>query len=127
MHLTVLVCNPFCIFLQVNALIKELAAAAAAAKGLTFDAGVEARLCAYARSVSHFPTALKEVSVYWETFNRSGLYIVYHDVTLACFVMALQFEWRNGWFYNLSQKALASGASDPCPLHTAWLKELGAV
>ena len=43
------------------------------------------------------------------------------------YVMALQFEWRNGWFYSLSQKALASGASDPCPLHTAWLKELGAV
>ncbi|KAI5062296.1 hypothetical protein GOP47_0022835 [Adiantum capillus-veneris] len=59
---------------EVVALIKELAEAAASAKSLTFDAGVEARLCAYARSVAHFPTALKE------------------------------FEWRNGWFYELSKK-----------------------
>lgn len=82
---------------EVTALIKELAGAASAAKGVTFDAGIEDRLCAYARSVAHFPTALKE------------------------------FEWRNGWFYGLSQKAMASGSSDPCHLHTSWLKELGAV
>lgn len=82
---------------EVTALIKELADAASAAKGVTFDTGIEARLCAYARSVAHFPTALKE------------------------------FEWRNGWFYALSEKAIKSGLSDPCPLHTSWLKELGAV
>ncbi|MCO5568629.1 hypothetical protein L7F22_022328 [Adiantum nelumboides] len=82
---------------EVVALIKELAKAAAATKNLTFDTGIEARLCAYARSVAHFPAALKE------------------------------FEWRNGWFYELSKKATESGLSDPCPLHTSWLKELGAI
>lgn len=82
---------------EVITLIKELAAAASIAKGVVFDVGIEERLCAYARSVAHFPTALKE------------------------------FEWRNGWFYALSQKAIASGSSDPCPLHTSWLKELGAI
>ena len=51
----------FFIYLQVTALIKELAGAASAAKGITFDVGIEDRLCAYARSVAHFPTALKEV------------------------------------------------------------------
>lgn len=82
---------------EVVALIKELADAASVAKGVTFDAGIEARLCAYARSVAHFPTAVKE------------------------------FEWRNGWFYELSKKATESGLSDPCPLHTSWLKELGVI
>lgn len=82
---------------EVTSLIKELAAAGAAALGVTLDAGVEERLCAYARSVSHFPTAVKE------------------------------FQWRNGWFYGLSQDAQAQGKPDPCPTHTAWLKEVGAV
>jgi hypothetical protein len=49
-------------FLQVASLITELAAAAAAKKGFTFDEGIEERLCAYSRTVSHFPTAVKEVS-----------------------------------------------------------------
>ena len=79
---------------EVVQLIGELAAAGAGALGVTLDAGVEERLCAYARSVAHFPTAVKE------------------------------FQWRNGWFYGLSQ---AAGAADPCPAHTAWLKEVGAV
>ena len=48
--------------LQVVNLIKELAAAAAAEKGIEFDSGIEGRLCAYARSVAHFPTAVKEVN-----------------------------------------------------------------
>lgn len=46
---------------QVASLIAELAAAAAAEKGLTFDEGMEDRLCAYSRAVAHFPTAVKEV------------------------------------------------------------------
>ncbi|KAH7434844.1 hypothetical protein KP509_06G037500 [Ceratopteris richardii] len=82
---------------EVTALIKELADAASTAKGVSFDSGIESRLCAYARSVAHFPTALKE------------------------------FEWRNGWFYELTKKATASGLKDPCPLHTSWLKELKAI
>eukprot|EP00850_Spirogloea_muscicola_P005361 SM000024S07823 [mRNA] locus=s24:779170:780915:+ [translate_table: standard] len=80
---------------EIVPLIKELSRAAADAKGITFTGGVEDRLMAYAHSVAHFPTAVKE------------------------------FEWRNGWIYNLSQAALAAGKEDPCPLHTSWLKELG--
>ncbi|KAL6495876.1 hypothetical protein OROGR_030439 [Orobanche gracilis] len=37
------------------------------------------------------------------------------------------FKWRNGWFYSLSDKAIAQGGQDPCPLHTSWLKELKMV
>lgn len=46
---------------QVASLIAELASAAAEERGLTFDAGIEDRLCAYSRAVAHFPTAVKEV------------------------------------------------------------------
>ncbi|PIN14384.1 hypothetical protein CDL12_12986 [Handroanthus impetiginosus] len=82
---------------EVSALIAELAVAAAAEKGIVFEEGIEERLCAYSRAVAHFPTAVKE------------------------------FKWRNGWFYSLSEKAIAQGKQDPCPLHTAWLKELKIV
>uniref|UniRef100_A0A7C9ELP4 Uncharacterized protein n=1 Tax=Opuntia streptacantha TaxID=393608 RepID=A0A7C9ELP4_OPUST len=82
---------------EVSNLIAELARAAAAEKGIVFDEGMEERLCAYSRAVAHFPTAVKE------------------------------FKWRNGWFYSISEKAMAAGKPDPCPLHTAWLKELNVV
>lgn len=82
---------------EVISLIRELASAAAAEKNVAFDQGLEERLCAYSRTVAHFPTALKE------------------------------FKWRNGWFYSISQKAIADGRPDPCPIHTSWLKELGAI
>lgn len=82
---------------EVCSLIAELASAAAAEKGIAFENGMEDRLCAYSRAVAHFPTAVKE------------------------------FKWRNGWFYSLSEKATAEGKPDPCPLHTAWLKELKVV
>ncbi|PIN17993.1 hypothetical protein CDL12_09340 [Handroanthus impetiginosus] len=82
---------------EVSALIAELAAAAAAEEVIAFEEGIEERLCAYSRAVAHFPTAVKE------------------------------FKWRNGWFYSLSEKAIAQGKQDPCPLHTAWLKELKIV
>lgn len=42
-------------------------------------------------------------------------------------LLFLQFKWRNGWFYSLSEKAIAAGKPDPCPLHTSWLKELKVV
>ena len=48
-------------------------------------------------AVAHFPTAVKE------------------------------FAWRNGYFWGLSQEAAAAGRSDPCPTHTTWLKEVGAI
>ena len=43
---------------------------------------------AYAKSVSHFPTALKE------------------------------FEWRNGYFTGLTMEAVSKLQPDPCPAHT---------
>jgi hypothetical protein len=84
---------------EVSALIGELAGAGAAALGVELDPqdAVVARLNAYARSVAHFPTAIKE------------------------------FEWRNGWLWGLSQAAVAAGRPDPCPTHSALLKEVGAV
>ncbi|KAJ8617287.1 hypothetical protein MRB53_013473 [Persea americana] len=82
---------------EVATLIVELSSAAAVEKGIVFEDGMEERLCAYSRAVAHFPTAVKE------------------------------FKWRNGWFYSLSQRAIAEGKPDPCPLHTAWLQELKVV
>ncbi|CAH9075784.1 unnamed protein product [Cuscuta epithymum] len=82
---------------EVSSLINELAAAAAAEKGIIFEEAMEDRLCAYSLAVTHFPTAVKE------------------------------FQWRNGWFYSLSQKALAAGKPDPCPLHTTWLNNINVV
>eukprot|EP01018_Ginkgo_biloba_P007144 Gb_27951 [translate_table: standard] len=82
---------------EVVSLINELASAAATEKGIVFNPGLDERLCAYSQTVAHFPTALKE------------------------------FKWRNGWFYSISEKAIANGRIDPCPLHTSWLKELGAI
>ena len=38
-----------------------------------------------------------------------------------------EFEWRNGWFYDITEAALKAGKADPLPLHTAGLKELGVV
>ncbi|CAI0420977.1 unnamed protein product [Linum tenue] len=88
--------------LEVSSLIKELASAAAAEKNIVFDENIEERLCAYARAVAHFPTAVKEQT-------------------------NVQFKWRNGWFYSISEKAIAGGKPDPCPLHTAWLKEIKVI
>ena len=48
---------------QITSLIAELAAAAAAEKGIKFDDAMDERLCAYSRAVAHFPTAVKEASV----------------------------------------------------------------
>ena len=48
--------------------------------------------------MAHFPTAVKE------------------------------FEWRNGFFYGISQEAITAGdRPDPFPKHTALLKQVGAV
>ena len=57
---------------QVDALITELAAAASDATGARFEPRLPERLRAYARSVAHFPTAVKEIG------------------------------WRNGYFYGLT-------------------------
>ena len=77
-------------------IILELAAAGEQALDVKLDDGLVERLCAYADSVAHFPTALKE------------------------------FEYRNGWFLESCTKAqLGKGLEDPCPTHTLWLEEAG--
>eukprot|EP00878_Enallax_costatus_P020036 GHUV01021165.1.p1 GENE.GHUV01021165.1~~GHUV01021165.1.p1 ORF type:complete len:189 (+),score=56.09 GHUV01021165.1:1077-1643(+) len=82
---------------EVSQLINELAAAGSAALGVQLEAGVVDRLNAYARAVAHYPTAIKE------------------------------FEWRNGYFYKLSQEAVLDAREDPCPTHTALLQEVKAI
>mmetsp|Transcript_5058 Transcript_5058/g.9316 ORF Transcript_5058/g.9316 Transcript_5058/m.9316 type:complete len:376 (-) Transcript_5058:127-1254(-) len=78
---------------EVSDLIEELAKAV---PGVDFAPQVSERLCAYARSVAHFPTAVKE------------------------------FEWRNGFFNKLSVDSYMSGNKvDPCPIHSAYLAEIG--
>ena len=64
--------------------------------GITLDKGYVERLLAYGRSVSHFPTAIKE------------------------------FPWRNGWFVEISKRELGKGLPDPMPLHSALLASVGA-
>ena len=45
---------------EVTACINELAIAATKKTKVVFPSGLSERLCSYAKSVSHFPTALKE-------------------------------------------------------------------
>ncbi|CAN1223954.1 hypothetical protein LINPERPRIM_LOCUS2182 [Linum perenne] len=52
---------------KVSSLIKELASAAATEKGIVFDESIEESLCAYSRAVAHFPTAVKEVILFFCT------------------------------------------------------------
>ena len=82
---------------QLRPLVDELVAAGEAELGVKLAPGAYDRLAAYGRSVAHFPTAVKE------------------------------FEWRNGWFYQISKKAAEAGQPDPLPLHTAGLVKLGVV
>ena len=49
--------------IQVEHLITELSAGGSQALGIQLDEGVLPRLCAYARSVAHYPTAIKEVTI----------------------------------------------------------------
>ena len=73
---------------EVKALIEELAKGVAESENVVFCENLAARLYAYARSVAHFPTALKEQ------------------------------PWRNGWFVAASEAAAAAGNKDPFPLHS---------
>ena len=82
---------------EVVALIQELKGACTSVLGISFPEGVEDRLCAYTRTVAHFPTAVKE------------------------------FQWRNGFFWEMSQEAAKAGKADPCPKHSGLLKTVGAV
>jgi hypothetical protein len=42
-------------------------------------------------------------------------------------LVAAQFDWRNGWFYEQSKQAMEAGTFDPYPRHTEALKEVGAI
>jgi len=82
---------------QLKGIVAELCDAGAVELGVTLEPRAFERLAAYGRSVAHFPTAVKE------------------------------FEWRNGWFYDISQAAIEAGKPDPMPLHTAGLRTLGVI
>ncbi len=56
--------------MQVSMLITELAAAGQAELGVELDSGCVERLLAYARSVAHFPTAIKEVGAWSKWIER---------------------------------------------------------
>merc|ERR1712054_70209 len=82
---------------EVVQLIEELSRGVADTVGVKFKPQVAERLCAYARSVSHFPTAVKE------------------------------FEWRNGYFHQLTKQQVSDGKKDPFPTHTSLLEDLDVV
>jgi len=82
---------------ELRAMVGELCAAGESELSVKLAEGAYERLAAYGRSVSHFPTAVKE------------------------------FGWRNGWFYDITAKARARGLPDPMPRHTAGLAQLGIV
>ena len=82
---------------QRNELIDEMVAAGSKKVGVTLQPGTADRLAAYAASVADFPTGVKE------------------------------FEWRNGWFYEISKKAMEAGEKDPMPFHTEALTTLGVL
>eukprot|EP00612_Vaucheria_litorea_P004365 CAMPEP_0171461500 /NCGR_PEP_ID=MMETSP0945-20130129/5923_1 /TAXON_ID=109269 /ORGANISM="Vaucheria litorea, Strain CCMP2940" /LENGTH=259 /DNA_ID=CAMNT_0011987859 /DNA_START=134 /DNA_END=913 /DNA_ORIENTATION=+ len=73
---------------EVRALISELLSATSEFYGIRFNEGALERLCAYARSVAHYPTAIKE------------------------------WSWRNGFYWDLSKRCLSEGKPDPTPLHS---------
>lgn len=119
-------------------LIQELAAGGAAALDVQLDDGVVPRLLAYSRSVAGFPTAVKEVSLLTCGIFRVLKWPFGRGNCCACMVLcgcaslptscrSVQFEWRNGWFYEQSKEAMNAGKPDPYPKHTAALKEVGAI
>ena len=140
---------------EVGTLIDELAAAGAAALGVTLDAGVRERLCAYARSGTSGTTRGRRTGRCLAAFfvRRSPCTLVSPAArlplrplpvsphpshpnlvpappppTVAHFPTAVkEFPWRNGYFYGVSKAAAAGGLPDPCPTHTAWLQEVGAI
>jgi len=80
---------------EVCKLIDQLALAASTKTNLSFPSGLGNRLCSYSKSVAHFPTALKE------------------------------FEYRNGWFVDISMEEISKNKPDPCPAHTEIIASQG--
>lgn len=79
---------------QVSSLIAELAAAAAAEKGLVFEEAMEDRLCAYSRAVAHFPTAVKEV---WLVYRIWCIYNTFDLFTTLYFLVFLVVVPMEKW------------------------------
>lgn len=111
---------------QVVALIDELAAGVRKADpSVVFGPHLADRLCAYARSVSHFPTAVKE----FEWRNGCARWHVLLLPCMAVFATSAHSRARavRADFYSLTQQALAKHQPDPFPQHTALLKAVKAV
>ena len=79
---------------EFDTLANQLAKAGEQKLKITLDSNYLARLKAYGKAVAHFPTAVKE------------------------------FQWRNGWFYQISVDAIKAGLDDPVPMHTSLLYKL---
>jgi len=75
-------------------MVAEMMAVLREERGVAFKAGVEDRLLAYAKTVAHFPTALKE------------------------------FEWRNQFWLDLTRARAAAGKQDLTPFHTELLMKV---
>ncbi|KAI7736490.1 hypothetical protein M8C21_012095 [Ambrosia artemisiifolia] len=82
---------------EVVMLMGEMAQATYEETGLAPEVHFETRLLAYSKAVSHIPAVVED------------------------------FKWRNGWFYSISQKAIAQGKEDPMSLHTRFLKEVNII
>ncbi|KAF5758058.1 hypothetical protein HanXRQr2_Chr16g0725011 [Helianthus annuus] len=79
-------------------LIPDMITASQDETGIEFaDTGTFDRFLAYSRAVGHIPAVVED------------------------------FKWRNGWFYSITEKALAQGKEDPMPLHTKFLKALNLI
>ena len=72
-------------------MVEEMKKCLEVERGIKFKDGVPERLCAYARSVAHFPTALKE------------------------------FSWRNKFWLDITRARQGKGAEDLTPFHTKLL------
>jgi len=72
-------------------MVTEMQQAIQDKEGVKFEAKCPERLLAYARTVAHFPTALKE------------------------------FDWRNKYFLDITRDREASGKPDLTPMHTKLL------
>eukprot|EP00960_Hanusia_phi_P058766 763979-Hanusia_phi.AAC.5 len=72
-------------------MVEEMQKCLEVERGIKFKDGVPERLCAYARSVAHFPTALKE------------------------------FSWRNKFWLDIARAREGKGEKDLTPFHTKLL------
>lgn len=62
-----------------------------------------------------------EASQFYERMKEYTLSIGHFNTVVK------DLEFRNGYFYKISQERLAKGLPDPCPMHTKLLKKVKAV